>query len=330
MERISALNIYDFDKTIYTFDSTAHFYFYCLKHYPSVLLWLPFQAWSFFLYILGFYTKTQFKERFYRFFKSVPDTQKTAEAFWEEKHGGIKKWYLKNRRSDDVIISASPEFLLRPICKRLGIKHLIASRVNPIDGTYDGLNCYGEEKVSRLYSELGDIKVEHFYSDSLSDTPLARLAESDSYIVSGERLTEWEQYKPGLIKRFIKMIFDREFLSFAFIGVINTVNGVLFAYLFSLLFDANSAFAAGYITSLTISYFLNSFITFKDTLSFLKYLKFAFSYVPNFIIQNVIVLIVYNWLGLDKVIAYILAGIIGVPVTFLMMKLLVFTKHGKK
>ncbi len=324
------MNIYDFDKTIYKSDSTADFYFYCLKQYPSVLLWLPFQAWSFFLYILGFYTKTQFKERFYRFFKSIPDIEASVRSFWNKKSCGIKKWYLENHRDDDIIISASPEFLLRPICTQLGINHLIASRVNPSDGRYDGFNCYGEEKVRRLHEQMGDIRAEYFYSDSLSDAPLAAIADKGSYIVSGDKLTEWDKYKPGAVKKIVKMIFDREFLSFAFVGVINTINGVLFAYLFSLIFDANIAFAAGYITSLTISYFLNSFITFRDTLSFMKYLKFAFSYVPNFVIQNVIVFVVYNLLGLDKVIAYILAGIIGVPVTFLMMKLLVFTKTAKK
>ena len=320
------MNIYDFDKTIYNGDSTTHFYFYCVKKQPRVLLWLPYQAWMFFLYIIGIYDKTQFKERFYHFFKSVKNIEQMVEDFWDIHQGGIKKWYLDNQHDDDIVISASPEFLLRPICQRLGIKSLIASRVNLHDGKYDGLNCYGEEKVLRLRAELGDIEYEHFYSDSLSDAPLAELAKSESYIVLGDTLIKWHEYKPSRVQKLIKMVFDREFLSFVFIGGINTVNGVLFSCLYSLLFDPNIAFAVGYITSLAISYLLNSFLTFKETLGFVKFLKFAISYIPNFIIQNIIVFIVYNLLHLDKLIAYILAGIVGIPVTFLMMKFFAFKK----
>ena len=35
-----------------------------------------------------------------------------------------------DKKDDDVIISASPEFLLKPICKKINIKYLIASNVD--------------------------------------------------------------------------------------------------------------------------------------------------------------------------------------------------------
>lgn len=189
------MNVYDFDKTIYDGDSTEHFYFYCVRRFPSVLLWLPYQGVSFLLYALGVYTKTEFKERFYRFFRSVKQIEAVVEQFWDEKQGGIKTWYRAQQRDDDVIISASPEFLLRPICNRLGIRHLIASRVDATTGKYTGLNCYGEEKVARLRAELGSVSVENFYSDSLSDAPLARLASGQAYLVSGEKLISWQAHE---------------------------------------------------------------------------------------------------------------------------------------
>jgi len=186
------LNAYDFDKTIYNGDSTAHFYLYCLTHQPKILKWLPYQAWSFLKYALGIYTKTQFKERFYKFFKSVDNIEQTVEDFWDEKICNIKVWYLKNSREDDLIISASPDFLLRPAIRRLKLKNLIASRVDLHDGKYTGLNCWGDEKVKRLRAELGDIEYDYFYSDSYSDTPLAKLAKKESFIVKGEKLMRWE------------------------------------------------------------------------------------------------------------------------------------------
>ena len=59
----------------------------------------------------------------------------------------------------DLIISASPEFLLKPICGILGIKHLIASKVSPVDGKYTGKNCHGKEKVRR-FKQLYNEKIE--------------------------------------------------------------------------------------------------------------------------------------------------------------------------
>ena len=61
------MNVYDFDGTIYNGDSTAHFIKYCALKYPKTLICLPITVWAFFLYILGVYSKTRFKEKMYGF-----------------------------------------------------------------------------------------------------------------------------------------------------------------------------------------------------------------------------------------------------------------------
>ena len=94
------------------------------------------------------------------------------------------------------MISASPEFLLEPICERLGIKNLIASRVDCKTGIYNGENCYGEEKVNRLNEIFPNIKINEFYSDSYSDQPLASLSKS-AFLVLGSKLYKWNEYKNG-------------------------------------------------------------------------------------------------------------------------------------
>lgn len=322
------MNVYDFDKTIYAGDSTRDFYLHCVKARPSLLLCLPRQCFAFALYALGLIDKTSLKQRFFCFLKRIPDIDSAAALFWRTHRSGIKRWYLERKREDDLIISASPEFLLRPICEELGVAGLIASRVDSRSGIFDGPNCYGAEKVARLKAARGEPTIAAFYSDSLSDQPLADLAES-SYIVDGERIVPWRDYRPSPLKRMKARFLSREFVRFLLIGVVNTFNGVLFSYLFSLLFQPNLAFVFGYISSLTVSYLLNSFFTFKAKLSFAKYVKFCVSYVPNFLIQNLSVLLFYNLLDADKVIAYLLAAIVGIPVTFLMLKLFVFVKSKK-
>ena len=94
---------------------------------------------------------------------------------------------MSRRRPDDVIISASPRFLLEPVCDSLGVVHLIASEVSPQSGRYTGTNCHGEEKVRRFHEQFADAPIEEFYTDSRSDEPMARLAEK-AFIVKGEKI----------------------------------------------------------------------------------------------------------------------------------------------
>ena len=132
------------------------------------------------------------------------------------------------------------------------------------------------------------------------------------------------------IKKLKNTFFTKQFITFVIIGVINTFVGTLFSYIYSSFLNENIAFVFGYITGLFISYILNSFITFKESLEFKKFMKFAVSYIPNFIIQNIVVIIVFNIMGLNKLIAYVLAAIIGVPITFVLMKFFAFRSNDKK
>ncbi len=186
------MNAYDFDKTIYSGDSTRDFYRFCIGRHPLLMRYLPQQCLAFFLYALGIIDKTKLKQRFYSFFQGIDDIEAEARLFWEAHRDGIYDWYLKQKREDDLVVSASPEFLLRPICAQLGIRNLIASRVDPKTGAYDGLNCYGAEKPARVLARYGEVKIETFYSDSRSDEPLARLAER-SFLVVGGVLVPWDE-----------------------------------------------------------------------------------------------------------------------------------------
>lgn len=130
----------------------------------------------------------------------------------------------------------------------------------------------------------------------------------------------------NLVNKIKTTFLTREFILFIIIGVVNTFNGVIFSYIYSSILNENISFVFGYISGLIISYILNSYITFKEKLEFKKFIKFAISYIPNFIIQNLVVMITFNIMGLDKLIAYILAAIIGIPVTFILLKIFAFKK----
>lgn len=184
------IDVYDFDKTIYDGDSTLNFYIFCLKKEKSIIKNLPFQVLGYIKYKLKIISKTKFKECFYTFFKDIKNIDKELNDFWEQHEYKMKKWYENKDHKDHVIISASPYFLLEPMYKKYKFKLLIASNVDKRTGKYDGLNCYGEEKVRRLRETYNDFEIDEFYSDSKSDEPLAKLAEK-SYLIKKDEIIKW-------------------------------------------------------------------------------------------------------------------------------------------
>ena len=183
------MNVYDFDKTIYDGDSSFDFYFHNLKrHWILVLLW-PIQGFAALQYKLKIIDKTSMKQTFYGYFKWIRNIDTEVELFWEKNQSKIKSFYASTHRDDDVIISASPEFMLKPICQKLNVT-LIASIVDPETGKYTGKNCYGDEKVPRFRALFPNVTIETFYSDSLSDSPMANIA-NEAVFVTGDRLDPW-------------------------------------------------------------------------------------------------------------------------------------------
>lgn len=184
------MNVYDFDGTIYNGDSTIDFYLYTLKKNPLILKYAPKQALGFMLYAIKQIKKTQLKEYFFSFLKGIT-AEKLVEGFWNENEHKIYQWYLNQKKSDDIIISASPEFLLKPICNRIEVEKLLATKVEISSGNIEGENCYGHEKLRRLKEEWNIVKIDEFYSDSLSDLPLADIAEKAFYVSKGT-ISKWD------------------------------------------------------------------------------------------------------------------------------------------
>ena len=87
-------------------------------------------------------------------------------------------------------MSASPEFLLEPICKKLKIQPPIATRVDIYSGTIQGENCKGKEKVHRFRERYPETIICKFYSDSKTDAPLADIAQ-EAFLVKTDDVYPW-------------------------------------------------------------------------------------------------------------------------------------------
>ena len=181
------MNVYDFDGTVYSGDSSIDFYLFCIKKKPSVFLKSIFtQIGGALLYYCKRIPKEKYKEKYFSFVKHIEVNADLLNEFWDENSKNIKKWYQDRKNVSDVIISASPDFLLQPICDRFGVS-LIASKVDPSTGVFSGKNCYGNEKVIRFFEKYPEGKIDEFYTDSKSDFPLVKIAEK-AYLVNKSKI----------------------------------------------------------------------------------------------------------------------------------------------
>lgn len=172
---LEIMNVFDFDGTLYDGDSTLDFWRYALSKHPACIRSLPGQVLGFVLHAVGAIDKNAFKARFYSFLKYVPETKMLVEAFWDEKQGRISETMLKLSSEGDLVVSASPSFLIEPICNRLGL-YSIASEVSPFTGELLGPNCSGPEKCRRIMDESFEVPFENGYTDSVSDGPMMSMS----------------------------------------------------------------------------------------------------------------------------------------------------------
>ncbi|WP_349017956.1 HAD family hydrolase [Sneathia vaginalis] len=144
------------------------------------------------------------KNIFFSIFKGM-DIENDINLFWEKEIKNIYPYFFEeikeNRKDADILIliSASPDFLLEPIYKKLGFDILISTKYSNF--TLIGKNCKKNEKLKRL-NELGSFDVLCFYSDSLSDLPLFNIAKKKISINKGNKVLGLPK-KNGWLDRWI-------------------------------------------------------------------------------------------------------------------------------
>lgn len=319
-------NVYDFDKTIYKGDATIDFYLFCLRKNPSILLEMPITITYLILYILGIKSKTEYKEKYFRFLRHLKSIEDLVDEFWIKKSSRIESFYKKLHKENDIIISASPEFILKPICNDLNVKYLIGSRIDKNTGQFDGENCKGQEKLKRFKEQMAKSMIGEFYSDSYSDAPLANISEKP-YMVKNGKIFPWNDYNPSIIEKISRIYLGKEFLLFIFCGGVGTLTNFTFALIISTKVNSTLSYVCGYIISLLVTYALNASLIFKEKYKIDHFMKFVISYIPNFTILFVFVLIFLNIFNWNNALVYALAGLLGIPVTYLLVKILVFKKE---
>ena len=170
------MNVYDFDGTIFPTDCTVGFGIWCMNRHPK--LWFTFFPKMVVTLIRRKAEKIPeylMQRTLFSYLTLVDDFDVQIERYWDKNEKKIAPWYLKQKRSDDLIISASPDCIIGPIANRLGVNYM-ATEFDREYGVFLNNLMYAKEKAKYIFDH-GFPMIDNFYSDSLADTPLALCAE---------------------------------------------------------------------------------------------------------------------------------------------------------
>ena len=195
------MNVYDFDGTIYYPDCTISFAVWCANRHPK--LWFTFAPKAFsslIQYNKGKLERYKFERQFFSFLGMIDDFDEQIEKFWDKHEKRISAWYLAQKKPDDLIISASPDCIIAPIARRLGVAY-IASKYDREAGVFVSNLMFAREKAHYI-REQGFPMIENFYSDSLSDTPLALCAEKAHLVTNkAQKVNDWPKLDVETLKK---------------------------------------------------------------------------------------------------------------------------------
>lgn len=335
------ITVYDFDGTIYNGDSSVDFIKFLIKKDKGIILYLPKMLISRIKYKLNLISKETMKETFFKVLDRFNNIDDLIDEFWNNNEYKIKDFF-KNKKShkNDIIASASPIFLLEPIAKKYKVLDLFGSNVNKKTGKYKGKNCHDVEKVRLINKKYKDCVIYEMYSDDeIADKPLLDLAKH-SYIVKKNKIINYEEYKPNILKRFWNWGWsiyhkNEEIWNYLIVGGLTTVVSLVTYYACVLTFlnpkhaiELQIANVISWIFAVAFAYFANRIFVFKSKEK--NMLKEATSFVGSRIITLLLdmltMFIIVTLLHMNDKIGKIVSQIIVTVGNYIISKLFVFKK----
>jgi phosphoserine phosphatase len=200
------MNVYDFDGTIYYPDCALSFALWCIKRHPSLAFtYLPKALAAVIGHGIGKVPRYVMERTFFSFLRKVNDFDVQIERFWDKHEKNISDWYLAQKRPDDLIISASPNCIIGPIAKRLGVNYIATEYDRDVGAFVDNL-MYAREKAAYIFDQDFP-EIENFYSDSLADTPMALCAEKAHLITNkAQTVNDWPKLDVETLKKIHEKI----------------------------------------------------------------------------------------------------------------------------
>lgn len=138
-----------------------------------------------------------------------------------------------------VVISASPEEIVRPLCRHLGVSDVIATRAAvDEDGRYTGeleLYAYGPGKAEAMRAmaeqEGIDLEASYAYSDSITDLPMLEAVGHPVAVNPDAALRLIAEQRGWEIRKFVSQVTMRDKLpAIAASGAVVTGIAAILAY----------------------------------------------------------------------------------------------------
>lgn len=179
------MKVFDFDNTIYRGESSVDFAFYMIKHNKRIIRYIPTILFSLLGYKLCWLSKQKLEDIINDFFAGVLDGTESpgefVDPFWQTHADKLNQKILALIDPDDVIISASPIFLLDGIRDQIKTDKIVGTEVDIAQKKITWFN-FGDNKVKRYKELYGNQKIDAFYTDSYNDKDMMAIAR-EVYIV---------------------------------------------------------------------------------------------------------------------------------------------------
>ncbi|QCK13894.1 HAD family hydrolase [Mangrovivirga cuniculi] len=191
----SRLALFDFDGTITTGDTFIPFIKYVrgkFTFWKGAILLSPYIV----LYAIGAYPNWKLKQKFIRkYFKGMElaELEKYGKSFAKDILPGM----IRSKAIEEInelnsleyqlfIVTASHRSWILPWAEKFGFKVISTEwevSNGRITGKLEGMNCYGEEKKSRIYNDLDLNSFEHIvgYGDTDGDIPMLSLCKKTKF-----------------------------------------------------------------------------------------------------------------------------------------------------
>lgn len=184
------MKVFDFDNTLYHGESSVDLALYMIRNNRRIILYLPKIFYNLIKYKLCIADKKKMVAAINDFLNNALRSKKeiynAVNGFWDKNRHKLDRRLLDRIGSEDVIITAGPDFLINGIRDLINTDHIICSSIGPDKMKVRYLN-FGENKVRGFKAVYGEKRIDSFYTDSYNDKALMDISDR-VFIVKKGRL----------------------------------------------------------------------------------------------------------------------------------------------
>ncbi|MBM9434537.1 GtrA family protein [Actinacidiphila bryophytorum] len=119
-----------------------------------------------------------------------------------------------------------------------------------------------------------------------------------------------------------------QIVRFALVGGVNTATFYGFYLALHGLMPYFAAYSAAFVLSMTGSFFLNTYFTYRTRPTWRKFLLFPLTNVTNYVITSIGVYVFVEWAGMNDTIAPLVAATAAIPFTYLLSRRILTRDHS--